>query len=746
MSDKIINEFADLLYAHGAPVLVEYIIPDDNRHRVPSTLDKGHDKTVTYQLKIDGDVGIGWFHSFKFGMSAGITVKFFSSTPRKLTAEQKADWAIKMAESKKLEAIKQAAREAKRERMSKRLLRCLRGMALAESHNYLTDKRVGANGIKIREKTGELIIPVYQKDGYPWSVQKITRTGSKWFLAGGKIEGGYYPMAGAVDDKSTIIIAEGFATAATIRETLNIPVIVAFNAGNLLKVAIEIRAKHPEANIVIAADNDRFRKDGNIGITKATEAAGNIRGYVVYPDFPEGRESGTDWNDYINAHGDEQLREKMQRVTAARASGESEDVVSLAVTTRSPITLQGDWRDSLICDEKGKMIKSSLTNAMLFIQHHDDFVDVFKLNEFQREIYVATCPKWENESEFRPHRISDNDITNCSAWIEKYGISCDPARVIKAIAAVSENNGFHPAREYFDGLEWDGKERLKDWLTYYMGAEDDDEEYLAFIGKKWLTAAVKRVYEAGCKFDHVLVMEGAQGRGKSTALEYMATFGDIEEAYFTDNIKIADIQNKDTILLLQGSIIVELAELAGFNKKDDEEVKGWVTLKVDRCRKPYERTVTIFPRQFVLAATTNSYDYLKDPTGNRRYWCFKSSAVDLQAIKRDRKQLWAEAVMHYKAGLYIGPTEDEMRLAEIAQEKRRSIDSWEDEVLKAARDAGIMGLGGFSTNDIFEKLNILFRDRDHKSTRRIAGILQQAGYDSTTKKVAGKTVRIWVQS
>ncbi len=324
-------------------------------------------------------------------------------------------------------------------------------------------------------------------------------------------------------------------------------------------------------------------------------------------------------------------------------------------------------------------------------------------------------------------------------------MSSDTAKTIKAIAVVAENNSFHPAREYFDSLVWDMVPRLNNWLSFYLGAEGDEPEYLSFIGTKWITAAVKRVYEPGCKFDHVLVIEGTQGRGKSTALEYMATFGDTEEAYFTDNIKISDIQDNDTILMMQGSIIVELAELAGFNKKDDEEIKGWITLKVDRLRRAYDRTITVCPRQFVLAATTNSYDYLKDPTGNRRYWPFRSSAVDLEAIKADRKQLWAEAVQSYKSGLYIGPDEDEMKLAETAQLKRRSIDSWEDSVLAAAEDASLMGMRGFSMTDIFEKLNILFRDRDYKSTRRITSILQQDGYVNVVKTVGGKSTRVWVR-
>ena len=174
---------------------------------------------------------------------------------------------------------------------------------------------------------------------------------------------------------------------------------------------------------------------------------------------------------------------------------------------------------------------------------------------------------------------------------------------------------------------------------------------MAFIGKKWLTAAVRRAFKPGCKFDHVLVMEGKQGKGKSTALKVLATFGhDVEESYFTDAIMIADIQTKDTIQKIQGSIIVELAELAGFNKKDDEEIKRWITLQHDDVRLPYARTTTRFNRQCVLSATTNSYDYLKDAIGNRRYWPVKTENIDLEALRADKTQLWAEAVYNFKPG------------------------------------------------------------------------------------------------
>ena len=155
--------------------------------------------------------------------------------------------------------------------------------------------------------------------------------------------------------------------------------------------------------------------------------------------------------------------------------------------------------------------------------------------------------------------------------------------------------------------------------------------------------------------------------------------------------------------------------------------------------------ITNFPRQFVLCGTTNEYDYLKDPTGNRRYWPFKSSGVDIDAIKNDREQLWAEAVANYKQGLYIGPTPEEMELAQRAQNKRRSVDSWEDDVTKAVSGLGLLATDGFKTAQVMREMGLMLRDQDQKNTRRIAGILQQNGYVSIVKWNGEKSERIWVR-
>lgn len=751
MSD-ITRQFFDLMVSHGCqPHHENDLIADDQRHRISCAFDKKGEKTITYQLKVDRDIGIGWFHSFKFGQ-AGETVKFFTRPQKSYTQEEKTLFLAGMKRAKKLAQEREKKRWQRQKRMALRLTKIYENSTNVEKHPYLAAKKINAS-TKVRAKGNQLLIPAYQPDGLIWSLQTINSRGFKLFTLGGMLSGGFFELS-PIEGATTIIITEGYATACSIQKQTDIPIVVAFSAGNLLKVASHI-AERNKASIIIAADNDRFTKNAkgefyNTGIIKATIAADAVGGRIIYPKFPkDDKTNGTDWNDYINEYGPEQLIEALgseKQLNAAREGEGSFDVVSL-VASPLPTSSGNAWRTHLSTDKDGVPVKSSLRNAILYLQHHPDYEGVFKLNEFHKEIYIARCPLWSEESEFHIKRLDDYEIACCAAHLEEHGIVIDLRKTLTAIMVAAEHAKFHPAREYFESIVWDKTPRLDSWLAYYLGAEGDEAAYLSFIGKKWLTAAVKRVFQPGCKFDHVLVIEGLQGKGKSTALEYLATFGkEKAETYFTDNIRIADIQNKDTILLLQGSIIVELAELAGFNKRDDEEIKGWVTLKKDRCRKPYDKTITEFPRQFVLSATTNNHEYLKDPTGNRRYWPFKSSALDLAAIKRDREQLWAEAMHYYREGLYIGPTEEEMLLAEAAQEKRRSIDVWEDEVLQMAHDADPMNKNGVTVKRLLDRLGFSLRDQDQKAMRRVSSILQQNGYRNEVRWFDNKAHRVWIKS
>lgn len=748
------------------------IIIDDSKHYYKSVGQK-RPKCV-YCFKFSGDDVVGWFMDYSMHNKP---ISYFTRKNR-----------THMSDAERAEFKKRYERE-KKERQRKIKQQQERSAIKAANiwsktkrgdHAYLKAK--GATGLGTHAHKDSLIVPAY-KNGKITTLQFISSTGDKKFLYGGEIQGAYGSIG---KDTSRIYISEGYATADAIYQAVTPYVSVwAFNAGNLIHVSKTIRDKYPEAEIVIAADNDQWQKlspkdedripvgvssGKNKGIVSGREAADAINAKMVWPDFPADDENrDTDFNDYLARYGKDMLKNRLEAADFPKSLSfvvnDSDEGQSMAETSAPPAYLNdvpdyvyndddfqsqeieavGNWGELLICDSKGNPVKTSLKNTILFLQHHDKFKGLFRYNEFNHQIMTARCPVWDNEDRFRAHVLNDVDISETAAALEAYGLSPDRTRVHNAIEVVSHNNGYHPAREYFDALEWDGEDRLSRWLSYYLGAEDDNPDYLSFIGRKWLTAAVKRVYEPACKFDHVLVMEGKQGAGKSTALKELSTFGrDIPESYFTDAITIADIQNKDTIQKIQGSIIVELAELAGFNKKDDEEIKRWITLQHDDCRLPYARTTSRFNRQFVLSATTNSYDYLKDPTGNRRYWPVKVGSIDMDAIKHDRTQLWAQAVRHYKEGLYIGPTPDEMKLAEAAQSKRRSIDTWEDDVLKAITELDIWNQQeGFKTGELMREMGLVLRDQTYQNTRRITNILQQNGYENAVIKKNGKSIRVW---
>jgi putative DNA primase/helicase len=751
MSDYI-SSILDAMSANGCRPHKSEIIIDDKKHRYVPEGDKK--PNGAYCFKFSGDDVIGWYKNYR----EGITHKYISKKNRNYTAEEKAEFKRRIDVERQDRERKIADLHEK----SRKKAEYIWGKSEKGDHPYAERKGIDTTGARVWNSM--LVVPA-RRNKKLVSLQFIKSDGEKKFLKDGDIKGAFGSVG---TDISKIYISEGFATAKSIYKVVKPYVSVwAYNAGNIKDVYSALRADYPNSDFVICADNDQWstRADGtpyNAGM----ESVKDLKCDYTYPDFEADDERRpTDFNDYEQIFGLDKLKERLQVLFSygdlARDGGDDFRVVMddapPSHLNEVPLHIYEDeykaqelaeveeWGDLLICDGKGNPVKTSLKNVILFLTHHDRFKGIFRYNEFNHLISVVKCPPWEDEHKFEVHTLNDIDISQTAASLEAYGITPDRTKTHSAIEVAAQAASFHPARDYFAGLQWDGVKRLDTWLIDFLDAHDDEPEYLAFVGKKWLTAAIKRIFEPGCKFDHVLVMEGEQGAGKSTALKTLSTFGDrVEESYFTDSITIADIQNKDTIQKIQGSVIVELAELAGFNKKDDEEIKRWITLQHDDCRLPYARTNTRFSRQFVLSATTNSYDYLKDPTGNRRYWCVKVGEIDIDGLKSMRKQLWAEAYQCYRNGLYIGLDARERELAKEAQEKRRSIDTWEDNVITAIDGLGFHAITtGFKTNDIMSSMGLALRDQDQRNQRRISQILVALGYHNTVVKRSGKVTRVW---
>lgn len=226
-----------------------------------------------------------------------------------------------------------------------------------------------------------------------------------------------------------------------------------------------------------------------------------------------------------------------------------------------------------------------------------------------------------------------------------------------AIRVMAEMNRFHPVREWLLGLTWDGIERLPDFgASYFIGRDPFEDEahkplpygrvlacYAAGF-EVMLLGAVKRVLEPGCKFDTMLVVQGAQGIFKSTGIKKLCP----DEDWFTDSVKL-NLETKEFVERTQGAWLVEVTEMVGNTERDIELVKAQLSRAVDKCRLAYEREVGIHKRDFVLFGSDNKERMLRDPTGSRRFFVVYLDRVDLEAIERDRAQLWAEAF--YKVAL-----------------------------------------------------------------------------------------------
>jgi predicted P-loop ATPase len=222
--------------------------------------------------------------------------------------------------------------------------------------------------------------------------------------------------------------------------------------------------------------------------------------------------------------------------------------------------------------------------------------------------------------------------------IEEFRFDPGKDNVKEALERACEANQFDPVLDYLAGLRWDGVPRLDRWLTTYMGAPDTPLNRAA--GRAFLIAMVRRARDPGSKFDLIITFEGVEGTGKSKALQILAGGAD----NFSDQT-ILGVKDKEQQELTRGRWVHEISDLAGMSKADIESTKAFVTRQVDRARRAYDRFVTEQPRRCVFVATTNSKDYLRSQTGNRRFLPVETGRVDTEALARDRDQLMAEAAV-----------------------------------------------------------------------------------------------------
>lgn len=337
-----------------------------------------------------------------------------------------------------------------------------------------------------------------------------------------------------------------------------------------------------------------------------------------------------------------------------------------------PVTQPG-WQSKLLWNEHGRPQSGSVQNARIMIAQHPDMEGRLAYDLLRERAVWRGRPEWVDELRGRRQadELFDEDVQSVQAWLEVNGIKVSETVTWHAMRASAAANSFNPVADYLGALRWDGQPRIDTLFSYYFGAEDSP--YIRAVSRRALIAAVARALRPGCKADHVVVLEGAQGIGKSTAI--VELFG----AQFTSDGLPSNVESKDAALSLRGYWAIEMAEMDAFSRSEVAALKDFLTKTRDDYRPPYGRETISQPRRCVFWATINpgAGGYLRDQTGNRRYWPVRCEAIDLDAIRADRDQIWAEAVAAYHAGERWHLVGDEVPAAEAEQEDRRDKDAWE---------------------------------------------------------------------
>lgn len=320
-----------------------------------------------------------------------------------------------------------------------------------------------------------------------------------------------------------------------------------------------------------------------------------------------------------------------------------------------------DWLSELEYTEQGKL-RSTISNFSLIIENEPLLRGKIAFNEFSNRANVTGQLPWRAKDNLQDW--TDTDDSGLREFIEKYYKINSPTKCADALNLSYERHRFHPIKEYLEVLTWDGQERVSGIFVDYLGAEDT--AYVRTVAKKILVAAVARVMSPGCKFDNMPVLSGPQGIGKSTLIKKLG------QSWYSDSL--TTVSGKEAFEQLQGVWMLEMGEMVATKKADIEATKHFLSKTEDIYRVAYGRRTSRFPRQCVFIGTTNDVEFLRDKTGNRRFWPIDVGVVadhkSVFSLKReDIDQIWAEAYLLYQGGESLYLAGDELQAAEEQQKK-----------------------------------------------------------------------------
>ena len=436
----------------------------------------------------------------------------------------------------------------------------------------------------------------------------------------------------------------------------------------------------------------------------------------------KGRISPTNWREELTA----KCRAIVAKAEAGRLGTLEDAVAAYAVRQRAdrasgqengPHDLPaGGWRRDLVRAPNGRAY-FNIANCITVLRHHDDVAGLFAFDEFaSRGLVMRPIPGSRRVAGAYPRELDDDDLADLASWFAKNDFPlASKNTVADAVGVIVRETVIHPVRTWLDGLAWDGVERLDRWLIEYLGAADT--EFVRHAGACWLISAAARVMRPGVKADGVLILEGNQGIGKSSALRVLAGewFGDA----------LPPMNSKDASSYLRGSWIIELSELSAMSRADVEAIKAFLSRSEERFRPAYGRYEIAVPRQCVFAGTTNQSSYLQDATGNRRFWPVTVGNIDLKRLEADRDQLLAEAVAEFRAGRQWWLLPEVEVIARAEQADRVAEDVWLSTIAQYCAGREAVAIRDVATGAI----GLSIQQVGRVEQLRVGNCLRALGYD-----------------
>lgn len=713
MIDEVMGQLADYGLELAVPLVYGKLT------RCKTSQDKGREKNGWYVVHghhtEKGETLIfGSFGDWRSGESQKIKVK-----AGRMTAEEREVMRARQEEAKR-RAAEVAANAARR--AASRASSLFKRMPEKGKSLYLDRKQIVSFGVRYAPRTGAVLVPMCDARDkivglqviFP-EVQENTGRDKSYWPYGMSKEGAFHLIGPHPEPGEPVLVCEGYATGASLHMATSATVSVAFDAGNLREVAKAMRDRFPGRPLIVCRDDDwkTKRPNGepwNPGEEKGANAALIVGGQVVGPVFSgERHDKWTDFNDLHCAEGLEAVRRQVLAVIKPPAAG--------------------GWKDGLARTENGALI-AHMSNVEMILANDERWKGVISYCAFSSKIVKSRTAPYGGEI----GAWADIDDTRVMKWLaQQYNLRVKPFSVIEAVSVVAHDHSFHPVRDYLHGLEWDRVPRLDNWLTDFMGVAPS--EYVSKVAKRWMIAAVARVMKPGCKADCVLILEGLQGEGKSSAVAALG--GD----WFMDTPFV--LGDKEAFMSLRGKWLIELGELDSFNKAESTKAKQFFSASTDTYRESYGRRTNDVPRQCVFVGTTNQGEYLKDPTGNRRYWPVLCTKADIDALREFRDQLWAEAMACYLAGERWWVNKDEAAMFTEEQDERFVVDEWEGPILMWLEESQI-GETTTGCEVLAQALKLDFGHWGKPEQMRVGAIMHRLGWRRVRLPALAKSrVRPW---